>query len=340
MRIQMRQRKEIEIIDTHTEGEPTRILIRDKLPEGCSSALEAREHFRRNEEMLRTAILLEPRGHRDQFGAVVYPSRDKTSDFTIFFTTTSGYLDMCAHATIGTTTALVYKGLIDSSDGTRKVVYDTPAGKVGVRVNIVNGEAESVTLENVPSFHLGRKEIAVDDPVGAKISVDIAYGGNFYAIVDSEDLGLKVDQEQIGELRAAGSAISHAVYEKIKPRHPLNSSISSMPLTMITGDPEMSTENYRNVVIFPNGSFDRSPCGTGTSARSSLLLMRGDLDVGESFTHESISDTTFKCTIKEETKVGNYDAVIPEVTGRAWVTQISKIIIDEGDPLKDGFLIG
>ncbi|HKJ96401.1 MAG TPA: proline racemase family protein [Thermoplasmataceae archaeon] len=336
----MRKRERVGVIDTHTEGEPTRILIRDKLPEGCSNAVEAREHFRMNEDYIRTAILQEPRGHMDQFGSVVYPSNDDETDFTLFFTTTTGYLDMCAHATIGTTTALVFKGLIEADESVRKVRYDTPAGKVEVEVSIVDGDAESVTLRNVPSFSMGKKKVYVDAPVGGNICVDLAFGGNFYAIVDSSELDLEVEESSIEPLRKAGSAISKAVHEQINPKHPENPDISPVPLTMITGKPLLSNDHYRNIVVFPSGSFDRSPCGTGTSARSAVLFRDGALGMGESFVHESITNTTFKCRIVGKTKVGKYGSVIPEVTGRAWVTQLSEIVIDESDPLKHGFLIG
>lgn len=335
----MRDRKKFRILDTHTEGEPTRILIRDSLPQGASNAVEAREVFKRNYSDLKDSILLEPRGHRDQFGSVVYPSPGNDTDFTIFFTTTSGYLDMCAHATIGTSTALVYKGLVDIEEPDTAIRYDTPAGKVRAMVHVREGEAESVSIRNVPSFYMGRKKVRVPDPVNDEISVDLTFGGNFYAIVRSEDLSLDVDSGFIDQLRAAGKAISLAVHEQVKPRHPEMEGISPLPLTMITGKPKIADENYRNIVVFPNGSFDRSPCGTGTSARSALLYSTGELSIGDSFTHESITDTTFKCKITGETKVGPYKAVLPEITGRAWVTQESEIIIDPTDPLRHGFLI-
>lgn len=335
----MGKKERVRIVDTHTEGEPTRILIKDKLPEGCSNAVEAREYFKKNEEYLKNAILLEPRGHRDQFGSVVYPSERNDSDFVLFFTTTTGYLDMCVHATIGTSTALVYEGMIDREEPVQKVRYDTPAGIVEVKIRMKDGDAESVSLRNVPSFSLGTKEVYVDAPVDGKISVDLAFGGNFYAIVDSGELGMEVKRSRIEELRDVGAAISHAVFDQVRPRHPENPQISSMPLTMITGKPELSKDNYRNIVVFPNGSFDRSPCGTGTSARSAILFENGNLEMGDSFVHESITDTTFECRISGKKKVGTYESVIPEITGKAWVTQVSEIIMDESDPLKHGFLI-
>lgn len=336
----MREKRKVRIIDTHTEGEPTRVLIREKMPEGCINASSARQNFNKYESKLKTAILQEPRGHRDQFGSVVYPSNDGRTDFTIFFTTTTGYLDMCAHATIGTTTALVHEGLIDASEAEREIKYNTPAGDVSVSVRIKDGEAESVTLKNVPSFTLGRKTVKAGRPVNGDIALELAFGGNFYAIVSEDDIGVRVQKENISELRKAGAEISRAVFEQIHPVHPDNPEISPHPLTMITGKPMLDPGNYRNIVIFPSGSFDRSPCGTGTSARSSVLFKNRNLSIGDTFIHESITGTTFKCRIAEEVSVGGYDAVVPEITGSAWVTQISEIIIDSTDPLRDGFLIG
>lgn len=335
----MRKRETYRIIDTHTEGEPTRILINEELPEGCSNAIEAREYFKKNCEHIKDAILLEPRGHRDQFGSVVYPSVKEDADFTIFFTTTSGYLDMCAHATIGTSTALVFSGLVEAEEPVTTIRYDTPVGKVEAKVHVRDGEAESVSIRNVPSFYAGKKKVKVGEPVNSEIDVDLTFGGNFYAIVRSSDISLAVEQSAIDELRSAGKAISEAVFEQIRPKHPSLGNVSPHPLTMITGNPKLSPENYRNIVVFPSGSFDRSPCGTGTSARSALLHEQDKLKLGESFTHESISDTTFECEIKGETTVGSYKAVIPEIKGRAWVTQISDIVIDETDPMRYGFLI-
>lgn len=335
----MGKRETYRVIDTHTEGEPTRVLINERLPENCSNAVEARDYFRKNLEHIKDAILLEPRGHRDQFGSVVYPSGRGDADFSIFFTTTSGYLDMCAHATIGTSTALVYSGLLSIKEPVTTIIYDTPAGMIEANIAVKDGEAESVSIRNVPSFYMGRKRVKVQEPVNEDVCVDLAFGGNFYAIVRSDDLSIAVDPSNIDRLRSAGKSISKAVYEQIHPTHPDLISVSSNPLTMITDKPKLSSGNYRSIVVFPNGSFDRSPCGTGTSARSALLHEEGRLDVGESFTHESISDTTFQCKIMGETRVGKYDAVIPEIKGRAWVTQISDIIIDETDPMRYGFLI-
>ncbi len=335
----MNEKKRIRVVDTHTEGEPTRVIIRRNMPPGCLGALDAREIFERTEKFTRTAILQEPRGHRDQFGSVVYPSKDEETDFTVFFLTTDGFLDMCAHATIGTTTALVHDGMIHGSDENRIIRYNTPAGNVEVSVIIEDGEATSVTLKNVPSFYLGKTTIRLEDNPKKELSVDLAFGGNFYSIVDSEELGIKVEQENIDLLRSIGSTISKAVRDQIGPVHPENSSISPSPLTMITGDPKLNHENYRNIVIFPNGSFDRSPCGTGTSARASVLFDKGEIGLEDSFTHESITDTTFRCTVKGTTKVGRYEAIIPEITGRAWVTQISEVIINNDDPLTYGFLV-
>ncbi len=336
----MGEMERIRVIDTHTEGEPTRVLIRDSLPEGCEDALTAREEFIRSETKTRTLLLQEPRGHRDQFGSVVYPSRDGETDFTVFFMTTSGYLDMCVHATIGTSTALVHDGRISAEEGERKVKFNTPAGGVTVKIRTDGERAESVSLMNVPSFSLGEKMVEVGPPVNRKVGVEVAFGGNFYAIVDEGDIGIQVDPSNLDQLRSAGKAVSKAVYDQVAPTHPANDSISSRPLTMVTGKPRISPENYRNVVVFPNGSFDRSPCGTGTSARAAALLRRDQIGIGETFTHESITGTTFQCRLAGRSEVGGHEAILPEITGSAWVTQISELIIQESDPLKNGFLIG
>ena len=328
-----------EVIDTHTEGEPTRILMWNKPVDGSGNALTAREYFRENYDYLRTAILHEPRGHSDQFGAVVMPAAGSTADFILFFTTTAGYLDMCGNATIGVSTALVELGIFKPVEPFTHITYDTPAGIVDVKVKVSDGKAESVTVVDVTSFYLGEKEVKVGSPLNRKIRVDLSFGGNFYAIVDSSEIDTEVLPKNIETLRNAGKAISKAVYEQARPEHPLNSNLNSYPLTMLTGKPRRKNSDYRNVVIFSDGSFDRSPCGTGTASRAALLYSNETLKVGDSFTHESINDTTFKCRIVGTEQTGPYESIIPEITGRAWITQVSRIVIDPTDPMKNGFLV-
>lgn len=335
----MRVSETYEVIDTHTEGEPTRILLWTLPIENAEDPLKAREYFQARYDYLRTAILHEPRGHSDQFGAVVIPSPEKDVDYTLFFTTASGYLDMCGHATIGVSTALVTLGRIIPSEPVTEIRYRTPAGYVTAKVNVEDGEVRSVTVVDVTSLFIGGSEVYVDEPINRKIHVNVSYGGNFYAIVDAEEIGLEVVPADISHLREAGKAISKAVYEQARPRHPTNHNLRQYPLTMITGKPVLKPENYRNVVIFGDGSFDRSPCGTGTASRAAFLHSMGKLGEGESFVHESINNTSFRCKIVATEEIGGEKAIVPEITGSAWITQISHVIIDPDDPLRNGFLV-
>ena len=336
----MRSELVLDVIDTHTEGEPTRILFWNSVPRNLKSASLMKEYFVKNFDYIRKIMLLEPRGHRDQFGAIVMPPVSQDADYTVLYITTDGYIDMCGHATIGLSTALVSMGTIKAEEPVTKIIYDTVAGKVEARVNVKNGEPLSVSVIDVESFYLGEKRIKVGEPVNAEVKVNLSYGGNFYAIVDGNEIGLDVDAGNIEKLLAAGMAIRASTFEQFRPFHPENDKSNTYPLAMITGTPKINHSNYRSVVIFSGGSFDRSPCGTGTASRGAYLYSKGLLKEGESFVHESINNTTFSCRIVSARKVGDRMVVVPEITGRAWITQISRIFVDPSDPLKHGFLVG
>ncbi|ALV63057.1 4-hydroxyproline epimerase [Thermococcus sp. 2319x1] len=310
------------VVDTHTEGEPTRIVFSGVNVKG-KDIIEKREYFKEHYDWVRTALLHEPRGHGDQFGAVIVPS--DIADFGVIYMDTSGYLDMCGHATMGIATVLVELGIVEKMEPYTNVT------------KVENGVVKEVTVVDVPSFHVG--EFEIEYPERGKIKVDVAFGGNFYVIADARDLGLRVRKEYIKKLIPAALKLIKVANEQIKVQHPRKGVQNRINLAMLTDGPEREDSDGKNVVIWGQGSVDRSPCGTGSASRVASLYSKGILRVGDTFVHESILGTQFRIKIVGTTKVGNYTAIIPEITGSAYITKISQDIISKNDPLWKGFLL-
>lgn len=331
----MKARSILYVIDTHTEGEPTRVVLAG-LPrlEGATLA-EKRAYMKENLDWLRTALLLEPRGHDNQFGAVVLPSAERNADYALIFMDTSGYLDMCCHATIGVTTALIETGVVEPEEPYTTIRYETVVGEVVTKAKIEDGSVAEVSLVDVPSFYFKEYYVKMHDK---EVPVHVAYGGNFYVIVEAGALGVKVRLRNVNELVRKGIMLRDEASRQIPVHHPEFGS-KEIKLTIITDEPELPQSNGKNVVIFGNGQFDRSPCGTGTAARLAVMYSMGLIKPGQLFVHESIINTTFKARILKTTKVGRYDAVVPEITGRAFITQMTNAVINRDDPLWRGFSV-
>jgi len=324
------------VVDTHTEGEPTRIIL-SGFPKLKGDALYDKRNFMQEKyDHLRTSTLLEPRGHDNQFGALLLQTDSCNADYALIFMDNSGYLDMCGHGTIGVTTALIELGMVEPTEPYTEIAYETVAGLVNVRALIKNGSVVEVHLVDVPSFYLGAFEVRMEG--SESIPVDVAYGGNFYVITEASNLNTRVRMRHVDELVRKGIMLRDEAARQIDVYHPDAPDVpQEIGLAMITDEPELQQSDGKNVVVFGDGQFDRSPCGTGTAARLSALYNKGLLRVGETFIHESIINTTFKARILQTTKVGPYEAVIPEITGRAFITQLAHIIINPDDPLKNGF---
>lgn len=322
------------VVDTHTEGEPTRILLSGPRVKG-KDIIEKREYFKEHYDWVRTALLWEPRGHGDQFGAVLVPS--DIADFGVIYMDTAGYLDMCGHATMGIATALVELGIIEAKEPYTSVKLETPAGLVEAKVKVEAGVVKEVTVVDVPSFHVG--EFEIEYPSVGKITVDVAFGGNFYVIADAWQMGLRVRKEYIKKLIPAALKLIQVANEQIDVHHPRKGVQNRINLAMLTDEPERESSDGKNVVIWGEGSIDRSPCGTGSASRVATLYSKGVLKVGDTFVHESILGTQFKIKIVDTAKIGEYTAIIPEITGSAYITKISQDIISKNDPLWKGFLL-
>ncbi|MCL2621140.1 MAG: proline racemase family protein [Defluviitaleaceae bacterium] len=334
----MKISKMVNAIDTHTMGEPTRIIT-SGIPNLKGSTMAEKKEFLIDEmDYIRTALMHEPRGHRDMFGAIITQPASTWADLGVIFMDAGGYLNMCGHGTIGTVTAALETGMIEPAEPFTQVTLDTPAGLVTARATVEDRRVGEVSFTNVPSF-LYKEDVDVDVPDIGKLTIDISFGGSFFALVKADDLGLEIIPENAMELSKAGLKIRDAVNQQVEIQHPLLTKITTCDLVEIYGDPVKPDSTARNVVIFGDGQVDRSPCGTGTCAKLAALYAKGQIKKDELFVYESILGTQFKGKVLGEEKVGDFDAVIPEITASAYITGLNTYVIDDRDPLKHGFVL-
>lgn len=329
--------KGIHAIDSHTAGEATRIVI-GGIPNVPGKTMpEKKEYLEKHMDHIRTAIMLEPRGHNDMFGSfIVAPTLDE-ADFGVIFMDGGGYLNMCGHGTIGAVTAAVETGMVDMVEPVTKVVIEAPAGIVRAEAAVENGKVQSVSFQNVPAFLYKRDQVVELD--GKKIKFDISFGGSFFAIVHADELGLKIEPNNATALTDVAMRLRDKINAEIEIQHPELAHIKTVDLIEIYDAPTHPDATYKNVVIFGQGQVDRSPCGTGTSAKMAALHAKGELKEGEEFVYESILGTLFYGHVAGTAKVGEFDAVIPVVKGSAYITGFNHFVIDETDPLKHGFVL-
>jgi proline racemase len=327
----------INTVDTHTMGEPTRVVLGIPSLKGFTM-VEKKEYLINKMDYFRTALMHEPRGHRDMFGAIIAQPGFAEADFGVIFMDAGGYLNMCGHGTIGVVTAAIETGIIDSTEPLTEVVMDTPAGIVTARAIVNDRRVSEVSFLNVPSF-LYRGDVEIYVPKIGKLLIDISFGGSFFALVRAKDLGLAIIPENAREFSRLGLKIRAAVNEQLEIEHPILHRIKTCDLVKFYCEPQNPEANVRNVVVFGDGQVDRSPCGTGTAAKLAALYAKGEIEKGEPFITESILGTTFKAKIVDKQKVEVYDAVIPEITGSAYIIGLNTIIIDDRDPVKHGFIL-
>lgn len=335
----MRFSRLIYAVDSHTMGEPTRVVIGGVPHIPGKTMAEKKEYLEKNMDHLRTALMHEPRGHRDMFGSIITSPVNPEADFGIIFMDGGGYLNMCGHGSIGAITVAIETGIVKSAEPITYIKLDTPAGLVQARAEVKNNMVKSVTVRNVPAF-LYKADAEIDVPDIGKVKTDIAFGGSFFAIVDAKQFNVRIVPENIDVLIRIGMAIRRAANKQIKVQHPENEHIKTIELVEIYDETDNPKAHLRNVVIFGDGQADRSPCGTGTSAKMATLHAKGKLGLKEPFYYESIIGTIFKGELVEETNVGPYEAVIPEITGNAFITGFNQFVIDPEDPAKYGFLLG
>ncbi|WP_232364138.1 proline racemase family protein [Desulforapulum autotrophicum] len=327
----------ITTVDSHTAGEPTRIIT-GGLPHISGKDMPAKkEWMQQNMDDLRRMLMWEPRGHQDMFGAVITSPVSPDADAGVIFMDGGGYLDMCGHGSIGAVTVLLETGMVtmDSKTGVNEktVIIDTPAGKILARAVIENKKVTDVTIRNVPAFFYDTVEL--DLPEIGRTPIDISYGGNFFALVAAEHLQTTVEPKNIDQLRQWGLTIRDQVNQITKIFHPGTGNPAQVKLVEIYE----KTVPPRNIVVFGSGQIDRSPCGTGTSAKMALLHSRGQLKIGEPYEYQSIFGTAFRGRIVDTLQVGDKSAIVPEITGRAHITGIHQFVVEDDDPFKCGFNI-
>ena len=296
--------------------------------------LDKREWLLENHDDLRRALMLEPRGHADMYGALLTEPERSDSDAGVLFMHNEGYSTMCGHGVIAVVTIALERSLLVPRSGRQEVVLDTPAGPVRARAELRAGKVGEVTFRNVPAFVL---HAGVPVKVGPReIRADVAFGGAFYAIVDSEAAGIPIVPSRLPELRRAGMQIKQAIEGVLPIRHPEDAALQGIYGTIFTG-PSTGEADLRNVTVFADAEVDRSPCGTGTCAVMAVLAAMGLLGPAQTFLHESIIGTLFKGRVAEEITVGELPAIVPEISGAAYITGENTFIIDDRDPLAYGF---
>jgi proline racemase len=334
----MRASRSFAAVDSHTEGMPTRVITGGVAPVPGATMLERKLHFEQHLDEIRLLLMREPRGHPAMSGAILQPPTREDADWGVLFIEVSGLLPMCGHGTIGVATVLVETGMVEVTEPETIVRLDTPAGLVIARVAVEDGRARSVTLRNVPAFLAARDRTVEVDGWGT-IPYDMAFGGNFYAIVDAAAAGVGVDPEQSQRLIDCGADIMAAIDAVDRPVHPEDPRISGCH-HVVLHEPGRAGAHARAATSIHPGWLDRSPCGTGTSARLAQLHARGELAVGEAFVNESVLGTRFTGRIVEETTVAGLPAIVPEITGRAWITGMGQYLLAPDDPFPAGFRLG
>lgn len=319
-------------IDMHTAGEPLRVVIDGLPPIKGATVLEKRRYFRDHYDHLRRGLMWEPRGHADMYGAVITSSAD--ADFDVFFLHNEGYSTMCGHAIIALTKLVIETKLVTKNE----ITFNVPAGRISAGASVSDGRIIETSFRNVASFVYLRDGHVEIDGIG-EVRFDIAYGGAFYAFVDAADVGLEIIPQNLNRFVDYGRRIKGAVMSQSPIIHPSEPDLSFLYGTIFTGPPLDAAHHSRNVCIFADGEVDRSPTGSGVSARAALHFARGELSLNERVTIESILGSTMDVAVVEVMKFGPYDAVIPEVSGTASIIGRNEFYFDPEDPFRTGFIL-
>lgn len=328
----------IRTLDAHTAGEPFRVILDGfpELPRG--TILEKRRYLKENLDHLRTFLMWEPRGHADMYGGLITEPTSQGSDMGVIFMHNEGYSTMCGHGIIGLTTVLLEAGLLQKEGDKPVIKIDAPAGLITATAYREGNRVKRVAFHNVPSFvYLSDQTVFV--PGIGEVRYDIAFGGAFYAFVQADEVGVGLEEKDFRTLIDVGMRIKRAVMDSVPIKHPFEEDLGFLYGTIFLGSPKDPAHHSRNVCIFAEGEVDRSPTGTGVSARVALHYFKGELALNEEITIESIIGTTFTGKAISTVKFGPYEAVIPEVSGSAHLVGLCEWFIDPQDPLKHGFIL-
>ncbi len=324
-------------VDSHTLGQFTRVVTSGFPTIEGNTMIEKKKFLEDHCQDLRTALMHEPRGHADMFGSILMEPVHEEADFGVVYMDTGEYLNMCGHGTMGTATVCVEAGFVEAKEPFTDVVLDAPAGIIRTRVKVEGKKAKEVTITNVPSFVY--KENLPLHVAGKDIVVDIVFAGNFFALVNADQFDFEIGAQNVSKFSKVGVEILNTIKETFPVKHP------ELDITVVdhcefyTKCPHEGAD-ICNTVIFGAGQCDRSPCGTGTSSMLVKLHHEGKLKVGDSIVTESVIGSHFTGRIAEETSVGDFKAIVPQITGSAYVTGVSTYLIDPEDPLKYGFQLG
>ena len=343
--------RRLKAIEVHAEGEPGRVIT-EGYPEPQGDTMLAKmQWLEQNADNFRTWMLQEPSGYPGLCANVLVAPTDPRADAGFIIMEQSEYAPMSGSNTICVTTALLETGILPMTEPVTTLTLEAPAGLVEVKAHCSDGKVTQVTIENVPSFALAL-DVEIDVPELGKVLVDIAWGGMFFVIANGEALGVDLRATNGSEIARVSEMIRVSTVEQHPVSHPLMPSLTGPSISQLSGPPSLPGAHLRNAVTLATGTLDwnnrdtwtgaldRCPCGTGTSAKMAVLHARGQLEIGEEFVHQGPLDTTFTGRIVELTQVGDYPAIVPEISGQGWITGFSEYVLDNTDPFPDGFTVG
>ena len=338
-------------VDVHAEGEPGRVITAGMMELPPGTMLEKMLWLEREADHIRLQMLREPRGYPGLCCNAIVPSDDPAADAGFIIMEQTEYPPMSGSNTICVVTALLETGIVPMIEPVTELTLEAPAGLIGVRADCSNGKVTKVHFRNVPAF-VSHLDVPIDVPELGRVVVDIAWGGMFYAIADGDALGVDLSASNGAEIARVSEMIRAATFEQVPVSHPIHAELAGPTISQLSGRPSKPGAHYRNAVTVSTGTLDwsrpetwtgaldRCPCGTGTSAKMAVLHARGELSIGEDFVHEGPLGTTFTGRIIEESSVGPYAAIVPEISGQGWITGRGEYLLDETDPFPKGFKVG
>jgi proline racemase len=341
----------ITAVEAHAGGEPGRVIVGGVHDVPGETMLAKRDHLAQHGDILRRLMLREPRGYPAMCANVILPPTRPEADAGYVIMEQAEYPAMSGSNTICTATVLINEGMVPVHEPRTELVLEAPAGLIRITADVRDGQARSITFENVPAF-AHRLDVPVEVPHIGTVSVDVAWGGMWYALTDAAALGFRLIPDEGRDLVRVGEMVKAAAREQVPVVHPLQPELSGITIIELTGPPSVAGADAKNTVVVSSGTLDwsrpesftgvldRSPCGTGTCARMAVLHARGQLPIGRDFVHEGILGTTWTGRLLRETTVGDYAAVVPQLTGSAWTTGRTQFLVDPEDPFQEGFTVG
>lgn len=334
----MKARKLFRTIETHTLGQPTRNVVSGFRHVPGKTMQEKFEYMRENEDWFRKVLMFEPRGSEIMSGTLITEPCTPGTDVGVLYFEASCWMPMCGHDTMGVTVALIEAGLVDVTEPITTIRLDTPAGVVTVDAKVTDGVVEEVSFLNAPALVLNR-DVTVETKDFGPLTLDISWGGNVYAILPAEKVGLDITPANCSRFIEIARSLAEDINAQVTVSHPELPFVDCVTHVEFSGPAKSEDADIQNIVVALPKVIDRSPCGTGTSAKAALLAAEGKIKAGESFVHESVIGSKFKCEIVSETEVGGIPAIVPRVTGNACVTGFATWVLDPKDPFPEGFLL-